>query len=357
VADSPYLRLLREHRGLIGFGFAMALASSFGQTYFIGVFGPRIQAEFGLSHTGWGTVYLFGTLASAAVLPWSGKLIDRVPLRAYASAVAVLLAIACAGAALTFSVVSLAVAIFLLRQAGQGLASHVSVTTMARYFERDRGRAIAIATLGFSVGEALLPFAAVAAIAAFGWRVSYGALAIVVVLVLLPTIAWTLRKPPRVESLDAEAASGKKKVQSFTRREVLRDARFYLLLPGVVTPALVVTAMFFHHLTLADAKGWSHAWITGNYAVFAASGTITALFCGPLIDRIGAVRLVPLMLVPMIASLLAVAAIDHEAAVWLYLGLLGVSIGIAHTAVTAMWAELYGVDAPDRAWEGPSAGS
>ena len=45
---------------LVTFSFLMALYSSFGQTYFVGVFGPAVQAEFGLSHTLWGTIYLLG---------------------------------------------------------------------------------------------------------------------------------------------------------------------------------------------------------------------------------------------------------------------------------------------------------
>lgn len=320
----------------------MTLASSFGQTYFIGVFGPSIQEEFGLSHTGWGSVYLAATLASAAVLPWSGKLIDRVALRRYASAVAVLLALACACVALSSGVAALIGALFLLRQAGQGLSSHIAVTSMARYFERDRGRAIAVATLGFAAGEAVLPVAAVAAIAAFGWRLTYAGIAVALVALLLPAIALCLRREPQIEAVDREAGDAEPQ-RSWTRAEVLRDPRFYLIAPGAITPPLVVTALFFHHLNLADAKGWSHAWITGNYVVYAGAGTAVALLSGPLIDRLGAVRLVPLMLAPLIASLVMIAAFDHRLVVWLYFPLLGASIGLAHTAMAAMWAELYGV--------------
>ncbi len=342
LRDSAYLKLVLSNRALLGFGFAMALASSFGQTYFIGVFGPSIQREFDLSHTAWGSVYLAGTLASAALLPWSGKLIDRLPLTRYALGVALLLVVACASAALAWSVASLVLAILLLRQAGQGLASHVAVTTMARYFDRDRGRAIAVVTLGFSVGEALLPVAAVAAIAWIGWRTSYAMLAAIVCVTLIPAILLTLRGSVAAGTPEL-ATESPSAGRSWNSREVLRDARFFLMLPGIVAPALIITALFFHHLNLADAKGWSHAWITGNYAVFAASSTVVALACGPTIDRIGARRLVPTMLLPLAAGLVVVSSFDSAFVVWIYLVLIGGSIGLAHTAVTAMWAELYGV--------------
>ena len=51
----------------------------------------------------------------------------------------------------------LPVVIFALRLCGQGMTSHIAVVAMARWFDAERGRALSIAALGFSVGEAVLP--------------------------------------------------------------------------------------------------------------------------------------------------------------------------------------------------------
>ncbi|SVB92387.1 uncharacterized protein METZ01_LOCUS245241, partial [marine metagenome] len=72
MAITAYRQLVTANKRLLGFGFVMALYSSFGQTYFIGIVGPAIQSEFSLSHTLWGTIYMIGTLLSAALLPWTG---------------------------------------------------------------------------------------------------------------------------------------------------------------------------------------------------------------------------------------------------------------------------------------------
>ena len=343
------MRLIASHGRLIGFGFVFALVSSFGQTFFIGIFGPSLQEQFGLSHTGWSGVYMLGTLASAAVLPWTGKLIDTVNLRRYALAVLALMIVAAAVTAGTVFVAMLVFAIFLLRHSGQGLASHVAVTTMARYFSADRGRAIAVSSLGFSLGEATLPIAAVGLIGWVGWRWTYGGIAILVAVLFVPLISFLARgHSPSGEQtvITDEGNQGRDNPtgRSWTRREVLGDPRFYLLLPALLGPALIITALFFHHLALADAKGWSSEWIAGNYVMYAASTTLVALFCGPVIDRIGGMRIVPLMLVPLAAGVLALSFFDHKLIVWAYFVLIGVSIGIAHTAVAAMWAELYGVE-------------
>ncbi|MFN3389870.1 MAG: MFS transporter [Allosphingosinicella sp.] len=51
--------------------------------------------------------------------------------------------------------------------------SHTAMTASARYFEKDRGKALALANLGHAAGEALLPLAAVFLIALIGWRYSF----------------------------------------------------------------------------------------------------------------------------------------------------------------------------------------
>mgnify|MGYP001991945740 FL=1 len=68
------------------------------------------------------------------------------------------------------SLAVLGFAIFICRLAGQGLMSHTALTSMARYFEHDRGKAISIANLGFPAGQAVFPIVAVSVIAAVGWR-------------------------------------------------------------------------------------------------------------------------------------------------------------------------------------------
>ncbi|MGI9334434.1 MAG: MFS transporter [Gammaproteobacteria bacterium] len=334
----------------VGFGFFLAFTSSYGQTYFIGVFGPHVETEFDLSHTAWGTVYMVGTLGSAAVLPWTGKLIDRLDLRTYTVGVFVLFAAAAAVMAGATGALTLTLAIFALRHGGQGLMSHTAVTSMTRYFAAARGRAVAIATLGFSLAEAVLPLGAVLLVAVIGWRASYGLIGTALLCVMLPIALWLLTghsKRHQQYSLRLEqskASSGTPAgPDSWTIKEMLRDPRFHLLMPGLAAPSVIVTAMFFHHLTLADAKGWTHVWFAGSYFVYALASTLASLASGPVIDRYGAIRLVRYMLVPLALALLALVVSDTRAAAWIYLALAGVNVGIAHTAVSVMWAELYGI--------------
>ncbi len=348
MPEKTYLRFAIANARFVGFGFLIAFASSFGQTYFIGIFGPSIAGEFDLSHTAWATTYLCGTIASALVLPFSGKLIDHYPLRAYTLGALSLLTLGALAMSSVQGVVLLAVAIFMIRQAGQGLMSHISITSMARYFEEGRGRAIALATLGFAAGEAILPRSALSLIAWLGWRGSFLAVIVFLVGVVLPVVMWLLkgheqRHAAHLEKLGSQDKDAGGAIRSWTRGEVLRDPRFYLLLPGLLSPAMIITALFFNHLFLADAKSWSHTHIADSYVIYAGATTVIALVCGPLIDRLGGMRLVPAMLLPMAGGLLVAGTMRQTWSVWPYFVLLGCSVGVSHTAVSALWAELYGV--------------
>ena len=346
---NAYKRLIARSPDMLGFGFIMVFYSSIGQTYFVGVFGPQIQSEFNLSHTAWGSVYMVGTLASAILFLWTGPLIDRNSLPGFTLVVATLMVAACAYMPLISGTVTLVLGIFLLRHSGQALARHVAVTSMGRYFARGRGRAIAIASLGQSVGEAALPFLAVTAMAVVGWRWTYAIVAVILALTSFPTILWLLRgywklHAKHLENLRTKTDLVTTNVVSWTRGKVLRDVRFYLLLPAVVATPMIATAFFFHHLNIAETKQWDARWITGNYMWYAGTSMVAMLTAGSLIDRFSAKLVIQYTMIPLAMAALTIGIGDHNIWALPYMILLGLHTGFAHTSVPALYPELYGVE-------------
>ena len=326
----------------------MAFTSSFGQTFFISLFGPSIQLEFGLSHTSWGTVYLIGTLASAVVLTYSGSLIDYYKLNLYTYFSVIALIVSCIFISIISNYFLLIIAIFLLRQTGQGLTSHISVTTMARYFTYKRGTAIAIGSMGMAIGEALLPFIVVLLISLIGWRLTYFSSSIFTLFFLFPIIIILLKGyqekffEKRITLSKTENIISNYGRRSFTRFEVLKDFRFYMLVPGLMAPGIILTALFFHHLNIADNKGWSHLWITGNYFIYSVSVSVIAILIGILIDKFSAKNLVIFSLLPLIVSMLFMIFSWEAYIVIPYMFFLGASSGFTYTSHPAIIAEMYG---------------
>lgn len=340
-----YWHFARAHPRFLGFGFFLAFLSSAGQTYFIGVFGPEIQSEFGLDSGSWGRIYMMGTLASAVVINWSGSLIDRFDLRWFTAMSLLGLSAACFVMSSVTTPLILVLAIFMLRQFGQGLSSHAGITSMARYHQADRGKAIALAAIGFAVGEAALPVMAVFAIQAWGWRETYAGVSVVVLMALLLAL-WLLKGHSQRHAIHRQLidqqTSQENSQFNYTRKQMLSEPRFYLMLPAMITPSLIMTALFFFPAEIAKAKGWSSLWVTGHYWVYSITAVTVTITSGVLIDRFSARRVVPTFLIPLAFSLVVLTLSNHAFIVWPFMFLMGASSGLYFTGLSALWAELYG---------------
>jgi MFS-type transporter involved in bile tolerance (Atg22 family) len=62
----------------------MTFCSSFGQTFFLGIFNPFIRQDLNLSHSEFGGIYSIATLVSSLSIIWLGKKIDDFKLRNFA---------------------------------------------------------------------------------------------------------------------------------------------------------------------------------------------------------------------------------------------------------------------------------
>ena len=61
------------NKKVIFFGFIFTFFSSFGQSFFLGLFNPSIRSELGISHGEFGSVYAIATIFSSLLLVWFGK--------------------------------------------------------------------------------------------------------------------------------------------------------------------------------------------------------------------------------------------------------------------------------------------
>jgi MFS family permease len=341
---TPYPAFLRAHRRLLAFGFLAVALSGFGQTFFISVFGGVLREAFELSHGLYGAWYSAATLLSGSLILVAGQSLDRLDLRVVAAAVVFGAALGAAVLAATPWAVGVGVAMFCLRFFGQGMLTHMGFTTMGRYFGRDRGKAVSVAGLGLPFGEMLLPGIAVLLMAAIGWRATWLVVAVFLVVVALPALQLLLRgHGPRVTAMRSDqTARSANAAGDWTRAQVLRDPRFYLVLPAVLAAPFIATALFFHQVPLANAKGWSLAWIAASFPAFALTHTLGLLILGPLVDRFGAPRLIGLILGPMALGLLVVALGDHPLWAPTYLACLGLSMGATGSVLGSLWPELYG---------------
>ncbi len=335
------LTFLRANAAFLLAGGLLAFTSGFGQTFFISVFAGQIMEEFNLSHGQWGVIYSIGTTASAAVMLWSGALTDRFRVRELGVFVLLGLAIACAVMAANPWGWLLPVAIFLLRLTGQGMTSHIATVAMARWFVATRGRALAIAGIGYALGEALLPLLFVWAMGFTGWR-SLWVVAAGFILLVLPILHRLLRKERTPQSLAAGDSTTGMNNNHWTRAEMLRHPLFWFMFPAILGPSAFMTALFFQQVHLAEIKGWSHVSVVALFPVFTVVATISMLLSGASIDRIGTVRLIPFFQIPVAVGFLLMAQAESLWGASIAFALMALTTGANSTLPSAFWAEFYG---------------
>lgn len=328
------------------FGFLAAVFSSFGQTFFIALSSAGIRTEFSLGHGDFGLLYAIGTVSSASLLIWLGRKIDDVDLRVYTGCVIVGLGLACIGMSQIVGPVTLVIVVFALRLTGQGLMSHIAFVSMGRYFDAHRGKAVSVASMGFPAGEAIFPIIAVSLMAMYGWRDLWLALGGVILFGLFPLLLFLLRgHSARHADLvsDNQLKAESSPLTGWTRKQVLRDPRFYALIPSILVMPFVGTGFFFHQVHLVNEKGWSLTMFAGFFVLFAAVQIGSAIVSGLGVDRWGAIRLVRFFLFPACCGLVVLALSNAPLAGALFMAFCGLTAGASTVIGGAIWAEIYGI--------------
>ena len=336
-----YLRFVRDNAPWLAAGGLLTFGSSFGQTYFISIFAGEIRAEFGLSHGEWGAIYALGTLVSASLMFCVGGLADGYRTRTLAIWNLGVFAAICLAMAAVPAAWLLAVVIFGLRFCGQGMMSHLAAVSTGRWFSAARGRAISVVSMGYSLGEALLPVVFVALMAAFGWRQAW-VVAALILLAYVPLMRRLLRaeRHPRGQAAD-DGGTGMLG-RHWARGEALRHWLFWACVPGLLAQPVFGTAFFFQQVHLVETKGWTLAGFVALFPIYTAASLTALILGGGLVDRLGAGRVMPLYLLPLVAGLCAISLSDSLWVAGAGMVMIGATQGLSAAVMGAFWPEYYG---------------
>lgn len=330
-------RFMYQHGSHLAFGAILMAMSSFGQTYFVSLYGQDLRQAFGLSDGGLGGLYAAGTVLSAVTLTWAGRLIDYTTTRWFTLAVTLLLMTACLLVSGAQAAWMLCAGFYLLRLGGQGLMVHTALTATARQFPLDAGKALGAIALGLSLAQALFPVAAVQINHLTGWRIAW----LINAAVLVTGVALAVTFLPR---------AAEKPLRTFRKRGALKvretsvwkNRNLLLALPAVLASPFITTGFFFHQARLAEEKGWALSWVAGWFIAYAVTQAASLLSFGPLIDRLTPRRLLPWFLLPQGAGMLALWLSSSLWVTPFYLIMTGISSAIASTLATALWVQLFG---------------
>ena len=328
---------------VILFGFIFTFFSSFGQSYFIGIFNSSIRADLSITHGQFGTIYASATLLSSLILIWVGKKIDDMSVFKFSMFVVILLTFASYFFSTVKVIPMLFIGIFLLRLSGQGLMSHTATTTVSRFFEKTRGSALSITWLGLSTAEFILPVLIIFLLTLMNWREIWFTISLLVI-VILPIVSFLLIKKLK---LDSREYSKKKKINTsikqWTRSEVIKDFRFYVIALNMLGMPSIATGIFVYQSFIISSKNWGPFIFAQSFMVYSVLSVITLSISGFLIDKFTSRKLLIYMNIPLLFSVMVLIFFDNPISSFALLGLIGISNGFSNILGSSTWAEIYGV--------------
>ena len=329
---------------VIIFGFIFTFFSSFGQSFFIGLFNSSIRNDLNISHGQFGSIYAAATLISSFTLIWLGKKIDDIKLLYFSLFVIFLLFISSLFFSFINTIYLLFFGIFLLRLSGQGLMSHTATTAISRYFDQRRGKSLSTAWLGLSSAEFILPITIVFFLTIYSWRSIWLTIEILVIL-LLPLISFLMIKDLTLYSREKSKFEIKKNnnIKNWSRKEVILDPKFYILSLTMLSMPWITTGVFVYQSFIAESKNWGDFVIAQSFMYYSILSVLTLFVSGFLVDKFTSRKLLPYMNIPLILSMVVLFYFQSYISSYFFIGLIGISNGLANVLGSSTWAEIYGV--------------
>jgi len=328
---------------LLIYGFFIVFFASYGQTFFISLFNTEIRTFYRLSDGEFGLVYAIATLLSSFILISFAKLIDYIDLRFYSLIVTLGLLLACLGMVILINnIFYLFLIIFMLRFFGQGAMSHAGETTMARYFGKNRGKALSVSTLGGMTGVMFLPFIALNYFKniEMNYLWIYACFSIIL---FIPFIFLALSdQKSRHNNFDENLRGDPLNIKLRTR-DIIKDKKFYIYLPLSIAAPFISTGLMFHQIYIFGQKGWSLEMLGNGYILLGFFSIIGLLIGGPLIDKFNIKKTAITVLVPLFLSVIILLLFDSVFFLITYMCLYGLNMGISTPFIGSLWAEIYGV--------------
>jgi len=242
------------------------------------------------------------------------------------------------------------------------LGSLVINVTIAQWFVRKRGRAMAVANLGTGVAKLAIPFCAAWLFVLVGWRGTWAVLGIVApLLVVIPALVFIRRRPEDVGLIpDGETPPSGIQEQSgsavpfvkrpehraeeatWTRAEVLRLPAFWLLVFTFGIGSIGIAGLNLHIFSFISDSGYSPVVGATVMSTIALTQLGTTLIWGMLADRFDIRKVSCVQFV--IQGVGLVVAVASAQLPLVYVGFFLYGIGLAGSFIIreVIWANFFG---------------
>lgn len=341
-----------------------------GQTMGVSVYTEYLIEALGMSRSQLSFAYLLGTISSSFLLPYAGRVLDKLGPRFMA-----VLATTCLGLSLLYisftpivseAFVSLTgldkstlsfIIIFFgflgVRHFGQGQLTMCSRTMMGQWFEKKRGTMLGISGLFVAFGFGLAPLTLTQLIKAMSWQNSLYLLASLCFGVGVVAYLFFRKSPEscglKIDGGFSDPNSDEEKeealrlsTQDFTAAQAKRTFTFWVYNLAMVGQATFVTAITFHMSFIGKLNGMSSEKAYSIFLYIAIISTLADLVGGYLSDRIPLKYLLATMQGGLTLALIGITYYHSNIGMMITALGFGISGGLFAQLSGSAWPKLFG---------------
>jgi MFS family permease len=226
----------------------------------------------------------------------------------------------------------------------------IPLSTIARWFVKQRGIMTGIVKIGTGAGQFIIPLVASVLIISYGWRTSYIIIGIAV-LVLLVFIAQLLRRNPSQVSpfpdRDKEPSEDKPDFtgEGLSLSKAIRTGQFWMICSVNLSILFCFMTIMVHIVPHTQDIGISATRAASVLATIGGVSMVGRFIVGIAIDRIGSKRAMIICCILLITGLLWLQTADRLWMLYLFAAIYGTAHGGFFTTISPMVAEFFGIQA------------
>jgi len=317
-----------------------------------GLYVLPVAEDFNLSRADVNTAFVVGNIGGALLSPIIGRLADTYPVRWVMAFGALCYMFGLVALGLSHNMwISAAVLGIAMPFVIAGVASLGAMTVVARWFEAQRGRAMAITVIGMSLGSVVMAPLVGWLIGEFGWRTAVIGQGIVIGCVFLVLIYFLRERPgpddieplPKHAKVEQHAPlASQRDTKPLSTKEILRIAPFWILAAAMALSLGMYQAVAITLVPMVQEQGVDVTTAAGLLSVMGVTGLIGKFALALIGDAFNKSFALALMLLSMAAIVVVIPIPDSYVAIVVLAGMLGLAGSVMLPLYLALLADYVG---------------